>query len=191
MSELDELINELESERFVSEIDKNHLLMKACSILSDELPETYSVGIKRFVHRTRSNNFSYSENDIENDLDIAIEKLKMLRLRMNHEIEIEKLKAAQRGATVIISEVGNSSSSATVTLNVSITSTVEKIDDSDVDEHIKDEIKAAILDLEAAKSNNPESVADKALKVLDIATKAGNLVSIVAPLVASALSRLN
>lgn len=191
MSELDELINELESERFVSEIDKNHLLMKACSILSDELPETYSVGIKRFAHRTRSNNFSYSENDIENDLDIAIEKLKMLRLRMNHEIEIEKLKAAQRGATVIISEVGNSSSSATVTLNVSITSTVEKIDDSDVDEHIKDEIKAAILDLEAAKSNNPESVADKALKVLDIATKAGNLVSIVAPLVASALSRLN
>lgn len=191
MSELDELINELESERFVSEIDKNHLLMKACSILSDELPETYSVGIKRFVHRTRSNNFSYSENDIENDLDIAIEKLKMLRLRMNHEIEIEKLKAAQRGATVIISEVGNSSSSATVTLNVSITSTVEKIDDSDVDEHIKDEIKAAILDLEAAKSNNPESIADKALKVLDIATKAGNLVSIVAPLVASALSRLN
>lgn len=191
MSELDELINELESERFVSEIDKNHLLMKACSILSDELPETYSVGIKRFVHRTRSNNFSYSENDIENDLDIAIEKLKMLRLRMNHEIEIEKLKAAQRGATVIISEVGNSSSSATVTLNVSITTTVEKIDDSDVDEHIKDEIKAAILDLEAVKSNNPESVADKALKVLDIATKAGNLVSIVAPLVASALSRLN
>ena len=31
---------------------------------------------------------------------------------------------------VIISEVGNSSSSATVTLNVSITSTIEKIDDS-------------------------------------------------------------
>lgn len=51
-------------------------------------------------------------------------------------------------------------------------------------------IKAAIADLEAAKGDRPETICEKASKLLDLAKKGADAAKAVAPFVAQALSSI-
>lgn len=53
------------------------------------------------------------------------------------------------------------------------------------------EIKAAIVDLEAAKDDRPESICQKASKLLDLVKKGADTAKAVAPFVAHALSLIS
>ena len=132
----------------------------------------------------------YSDADAAHDIRVLAGKLRAHRDDIDREERIAKLNAAQRGATVIIQDVGNSSSVATATSSVTLSQTIEVLDRCDITEDELRDIKAAISELEAAKGKSPETVLDKTSKLLDLVKKAADTAKAVAPYAAMALQAL-
>lgn len=99
------------------------------------------------------------------------------RERMEHELAV-----ATAGASN-----ANLSSSVSVSVSVSLSATIDAIDKCGIDSEELSRIKAAIADLEASKGKSPETICDKASKVLDLAKKFTDVAKAVGPFVAMAL----
>lgn len=99
------------------------------------------------------------------------------RERMEHELAV-----ANAGASS-----ASLSSSVNVNVSVSLTQTIEAVDKCDLSNDDKNRIKAAIADLEASKGKSPETICDKASKLLDLAKKGADVAKAVGPLIAMAL----
>lgn len=146
-------------------------------------------GLRKFQMRV---NFSepYSDSEAALDIRVLAGKLRAYRDDIDREERIAKLDAAQRGATVIIQDVGNSSSTAISTSSVTLTQTLEALDRCNVTENELRDIKAAISELEASKGKSPETVLDKTSKLLDLAKRAADTAKAVAPYAMMALQAL-
>ena len=181
MREIDRCIRECE--RFIERVERSDSIRGARQIVDEVYGAMSHVpnikrGMRKFQMRT---DFSapYSDADAAHDIRVLAGKLRAHRDDIDREERIAKLNAAQRGATVIIQDVGNSSSVATATSSVTLSQTIEVRD-----------IKAAISELEAAKGKSPETVLDKTSKLLDLVKKAADTAKAVAPYAAMALQAL-
>ena len=92
---------------------------------------------------------------------------------------------SQTGDTTTISATAQAS--ATAAAEVTMSQVIESLDSHIVDDAELAEIKAAVADLEAAKGKSPETICDKASKLLDLAKKGVDVAKAVAPYVAMAL----
>lgn len=94
--------------------------------------------------------------------------------------------------TTNLQNVGNASSSSTASANamVSISQAFDALESCSLSPEELSEMKAAIADLEVAKGKDPETVCEKASKLLDLAKKGADTAKAVAPFVAAALSAL-
>lgn len=115
-------------------------------------------------------------------------KLAVYRDEKDHELEIAKLNAAAAGVNVAVDNVNNNIATANATVTVS--QAAEALDSCDLSSESLAAIKAAVLDLETAKNKSPETVCEKASKLLDLAKKGADTAKAVAPFVAAALSAL-
>ena len=118
-------------------------------------------------------------------------KLAVYRDERNHELEVAKLNAAAAGVNVAVDNVNhnvaNANAAATV---VSISQAFDALESCSLSPEELSEMKAAIADLEVAKGKAPETVCEKASKLLDLAKKGADTAKAVAPFVAAALSAL-
>ena len=192
MREIDRCIRECE--RFVERVERSDSIKGARQIVDEVYGAMSNVpnikhGLRKFQMRT---NFSepYNDADAAHDIRVLAGKLRAYRDDMDREERIAKLNAAQRGATVIIQDVGNSSSVATATSSVSLSQTIEALEECEATEEEIRNIKAAISELEAAKGKSPETVLDKTSKLLDLVKKAADTAKAVAPYAAMALQAL-
>lgn len=85
-----------------------------------------------------------------------------------------------------VTQIAHSSANATV--EIAFSQTIKAIDRCDLDEDEIKEIKAAIVDLEAAKGDRPETICEKASKLLELVKNGADTAKAVAPFVAKALS---
>ncbi len=92
---------------------------------------------------------------------------------------------SQTGDTTTINTTAQSS--ATAAAEVTMSQVFESLDSQVADDAGLAEIKAAVADLEAAKGKSPETICDKASKLLDLAKKGMDVAKVVAPYVAMAL----
>lgn len=192
MREIDRCIRECE--RFIERVERSDSIRGARQIVDEVYGAMSHVpNIKRGMRKFQmSTDFSapYSDADAAHDIRVLAGKLRAHRDDIDREERIAKLNAAQRGATVIIQDVGNSSSVATATSSVTLSQTIEVLDRCDITEDELRDIKAAIYELEAAKGKSPETVLDKTSKLLDLVKKAADTAKAVAPYAAMALQAL-
>ncbi|MBM6907890.1 hypothetical protein [Collinsella intestinalis] len=94
--------------------------------------------------------------------------------------------------TTNLQNVGNASSSSTSTANatVTISHALDALESCSLSPEELSEMKAAIADLEAAKGKAPETLCEKASRLLDLAKKGADTAKALAPYVASALATL-
>lgn len=127
MSLIDEYIEE--GERFLSgeEGGSAKALVKLfCGAIADDVP-TYKHGLA--LYRATVNGMpAYTDGDARRDVEVLVAKMRALRDRREHELEVAKLNAAARGATVILSDVGNSRSEASAVVSVTISQVSEAVD---------------------------------------------------------------
>lgn len=192
MREIDRCIRECE--RFIERVERSDNIRGARQIVDEVYGAMSCVpNIKRGMRKFQmSTDFSapYSDADAAHDIRVLAGKLRAHRDDIDREERIAKLNAAQRGATVIIQDVGNSSSVATATSSVTLSQTIELLDRCDITEDELRDIKAAISELEATKGKSPETVLDKTSKLLDLVKKAADTAKAVAPYAAMALQAL-
>lgn len=192
MREIDRCIRECE--RFIDRSESTENIKGARQIVDEVYGAMSNVpnikhGLRKFQMRTSFSN-PYSDTDAAHDIRVLAGKLRARRDEIDHEERMARLNAAQRGATVIIQDVGNSSSIATATSSVTLSQTIEALDRCEITEDELRDIKAAISELEAAKGKSPETVLDKTSKLLDLVKKAADTAKAVAPYAAMALQAL-
>lgn len=151
----------------------------------------YKKGLARY--RATVNGYPpYTDGAARRDVEILVSKMKVLRDEREHDMAIAKLNAAAKGATIVIQDVGNASSSSTATANatVTISQTLDALESCSLLPEELSEMKAAVADLEAAKGKAPETICEKASRLLDLAKKGADTAKAVAPYVAGALAAL-
>lgn len=168
--------------------DAKSLVILFCGALAAR-DQNYKTGLARY--RTTVNGYPvYTDGDARRDVEILVSKMRVLRDKEAHDMAIAKLNAAARGATIVIQDVGNSSSTATANATVTISQTLDALESCSLSPGELSEMKAAVADLEASKGKAPETVCEKASKLLDLAKKGADTAKAVAPYVAGALATL-
>lgn len=191
MTAFDEYI--ARGERFLAgegDDDAKDLVRLLCAAIASQDP-TYKHGLS--LYRGTVNGYPrYTNDDARKDVERLVAKMRVLRDERAHEMAIAKLSAAAKGATIVIQDVGNASSSstATATATVSISQALDALESCSLSPEELSEMKAAIAELEAAKGKAPETICEKASKLLDLAKKGADTAKAVAPYVAGALSAL-
>ena len=113
---------------------------------------------------------AYTEDDARHDVEILIGKMKGVQERRAHEERVAELNAAQRGATVIIQDVGNATSSSTATaiLTVTISQAIEAVDaDPELSDEQKNELQNLLTQAKGAMTKG-----DKGSKIMEGVEKA-------------------
>lgn len=95
---------------------------------------------------------------------------------------------SQNGDTTTISTTANASASASV--EVTMSQVFDELESLIHDDAELSEIKAAVAGLEAAKGKSPETICEKASKVLDLVKKGADVAKVVGPYIAMALQSI-
>ncbi|WP_417046244.1 hypothetical protein [Enorma massiliensis] len=172
------------------------LVRDIVGLFSDDIP-----GIKRGLDRYRQriwvSGMPGPEIDNLHDLQLLREKLLMFRGELIGDAPGTPSSGGGTGplniyldnsATQTVS--ADSHATATATTAVTVTQTIEALESCSLSPEELSEMKAAIAELEAAKGKAPETICEKASKLLDLAKKGTDTAKAVAPYVASALSAL-
>lgn len=156
--------------------------------LSREIVVAFNPFIDNISHyRAGRSAEAYSVRDIKE----LRGKLAVYRDGRNHELEIARLNAAAAGVNVAVDNVNHNVASANAAATVvSISQAFDALESCSLSPEELSEMKAAIADLEVAKGKDPETVCEKASKLLDLAKKGADTAKAVAPFVAAALSAL-
>lgn len=104
---------------------------------------------------------AYAEDDARHDVEILIGKMKGVQERRAHEERVAELNAAQRGATVIIQDVGNATSSSTATaiLTVTISQAIEAVDaDPELSDEQKNELQNLLTQAKGAMTKGDKGL---------------------------------
>lgn len=117
-------------------------------------------------------------------------KLAVYRDEKEHELEVARLNAAAAGVSVAVDNSSSSVATAIATAEVTISQTLDALESCSLSPEELSEMKAAIADLEAAKGKAPETLCEKASRLLDLAKKGADTAKAVAPYVAGALGTL-
>lgn len=115
-----------------------------CGVLANDV-ENYKASLRRF-RMTINGSPAYTDGDARHDVEILIGKMKSVQERRAHEERVAELNAAQRGATVVIQDVGNATSSSTATAASTMTIS-QAIEAVDADSVLSDEQKAELQNL--------------------------------------------
>lgn len=171
MSQLDELIeqcDELLSGEFIQS-------------KADDIAAAYFLAYRKDIHKETNFQLDVRTAPIDKPMISTIRLLLAShRDRMNHELAVAQ---ATAGSTSV-------NTSLSVNVSVTLSQTVESLEKCSLSPEELTEIKAALLDLEASKTEEPQTVCDKASKVLDLVKKGADAAAAVAPFVAAALSAI-
>lgn len=115
-----------------------------CGVLANDV-ENYKAGLRRYRMRINGSP-AYTEGDARHDVEILIGKMKGVQEMRSHEERVAELNAAQRGATVVIQDVGNATSSSTATAASTVTIS-QAIDAVDADPELSVEQKIELQSL--------------------------------------------
>lgn len=129
-----------------------------------------------------------TDDDIREDVKVVIRRLEEWRERVMDPFSIAGKRSIENTNVNINQNVVSSASEATATVEITMSQTVREVERCDLDENVIQAIKAAIADLEAAKGGQPETICEKASKLLDLVKKGSDAAKAVAPFVAQALS---
>lgn len=143
MTLIDEYIER--GERFLSggeDISAKSLVKLFCGAIADDVP-TYKQGLA-FYRGTINGMPAYTDADARRDVAILVAKMRALRDRRNHELDVAKLNAAAKGATIILSDVGNSRAEASAAASVTISQASAAVD---AEPGLTDEQKAELQEL--------------------------------------------
>lgn len=151
MREIDRCIRECE--RFIERVESTQNIRGAVQLVNEVYGAMASVpniksGLRRFTRVTR-NSKPYGDADAALDIRVLAGKLRAHRDSLDHELEIERLRAAQRGATIVLSDVGNSSSmsssEAKATVEVTLSQTIDAVEkDQGLSEKQKSELESLL-----------------------------------------------
>ena len=169
MREIDRCI--LECERFIERAESTGNINGAIRIVNEVYGAMASVpniksGLRRFAARVHESN-PYGESDAALDVRVLAGKLRSHRDNLEHELEVEKLRAAQRGATIVLSDVGNSSStssaSALAVTEVTLPQVIEHVEsDRGLSDEQKSEIESLLAQAKEAVTKKDKSLFTRA-----------------------------
>lgn len=161
MREIDRCIRECE--RFMEKVESTNNINGAILLVNEVYGAMASVpniksGLRRFAARVHGSK-PYTESDAALDIRVLAAKLRAHRDSLDHELEIERLRAAQKGATVVLSDVGNSSSTSSASASAAVEVTLSKVIESvERDQTLSDEQKS---ELESLLSQAKEAATKK------------------------------
>lgn len=194
-------------DRYVSRIDEEIsggrasgsaavLVRDIVGLFSEDIP-----GIKRGLDRYRQriwvSGMPGPEIDDLHDLKLLKEKLLMFRDELIGDAPDTPSSGGGTGplniyldnsATQTVSADSHATASANAT--VTISQAIDALESCSLSPEELSEMKAAIAELETAKGKAPETVCEKASKLLDLAKKGADTAKALAPYVAGALSAL-
>lgn len=183
MREIDRCIRECE--HFIDRSESTGNVSGAVQIVNEVYGAMASVpniksGLRKFAARAHGSK-PYSASDAALDIRVLAGKLRAHRDNLDHEIEIERLRAAQRGATIVLSDVGNSSStssaSASASAEVTLPQVMERVEsDHGLSDEQKSELEALLAQAKDAATKKDKGLfarASEAImgKVADAAPK--------------------
>lgn len=117
-------------------------------------------------------------------------KLAVYRDEEERKLEVARLNAVAASTNLSVNNSNSNVATATANATVTISQTLDALKSCSLSPEELTEIKAAIVDLEAAKGKAPETLCEKASKLLDLAKKGTDTAKAVAPYVAGALATL-
>lgn len=164
----------LDKETFVDLYMQFELYLKRIKDLTGISPDFVSYRIEIIQPQT--------EGELKQVLSIARNALATLQENYDHELAV-----AQAGAA---NNVATADAQATASVQVKISQTVEALESCQLSAEDLTALKAAITDLAAARGKAPETICEKASKLLDLAKKGVDIATAVAPFVASVLQTL-
>lgn len=194
-------------DRYVSRIDEEIsggkasgsaavLVRDIVGLFSEDIPGIKR-GLDRYRQRVWASGMPSPEIDDLHDLELLKKKLLMFRDELIGSAADTHPSGGGAGqlniyldnsATQTVS--ADSHAAATANATVTVTQTIEALESCSLSPEEFSEMKAAIADLEAAKGKAPETLCEKASKLLDLAKKGADTAKAVAPYVAGALATL-
>lgn len=117
-------------------------------------------------------------------------KLAVYRDEKEHELEVARLNADAVNTNLSVNNSNSNVATATANAAVTISQAFDALESCSLSPEELSEMKVAIADLEAAKGKGPETICEKASKLLDLAKKGADTAKAVAPYVAGALATL-
>lgn len=189
MTAFDECI--ARGERFLSgegDDDAKDLVRLLCAAIASQDP-TYKHGLS--LYRGTVNGYPrYTDDDARKDVERIVAKMKVLRDEKEHDLEVARLNAAAAGVSVAVDNSNSNVATATANAAVTISQAFDALESCSLSPEELSEMKVAIADLEAAKGKAPETICEKASRLLDLAKKCADTAKAVAPYVAGALGTL-
>lgn len=189
MTAFDEYI--ARGERFLAgngDDDAKDLVRLLCAAIASQDP-TYKHGLS--LYRGAVNGHPrYTDDEARKDVERLVGKMKVLRDAMEHEAAIARLNAAAAGVNLSVNNSNSNVATATANATVTISQAFDALESCSLSPEELSEMKAAIADLEASKGKGPETICEKASKLLDLAKKGADTAKAVAPYVAGALATL-
>ncbi len=164
-----------ECERFIERSESTGNINGAIQIVNEVCGAMASVpnikdGLRGFSRVTR-NSKPYGDADAALDIRVLAGKLRAHRDSLDHELEIERLRAAQRGATIVLSDVGNSSStssaSASASAEVALPQVIERVEsDHGLSDEQKSELEALLAQAKEAATKKDKGLFARASEAI-------------------------
>ena len=113
----------------------------------------------------------YTDEEVIADLKTLLGKLRVYRDEKQRELELAKLKAAEKGAHVQVSAVSASTANVNISIDSALSQAYEALEKCELSNGDIEKIKAAMADVVAARSESSEAVLGRLSKLLDFTSK--------------------
>ena len=113
----------------------------------------------------------YTDAEVMSDLTTLLGKLRVYRDERQRELELAKLKAAEKGAHVQVSAVSASTANVNISIDIALSQAYEALEKCGLSDDDVAKIKAAMADVVATKEKDAETILKKISKLFDFATK--------------------
>lgn len=113
----------------------------------------------------------YTDEEVIADLKTLLGKLRVYRDEKQRELELAKLKAAEKGAHVQVSAVSASTANVNISIDIALSQAYEALEKCELSNGDIEKIKAAMADVVAARSESSEAVLGRLSKLLDFTSK--------------------
>lgn len=113
----------------------------------------------------------YTDEEVIADLKTLLGKLRVYRDEKQRELELAKLKAAEKGAHVQVSAVSASTANVNISIDIALSQAYEALEKCELSNGDIEKIKAAMADVVAARSESSEAVLSRLSKLLDFTSK--------------------
>lgn len=145
---------------------------ETCGIISGYVPNVKDgLNMYRPLVFCDTTSNPYTDEEVMADLKTLLGKLRVYRDERQRELELAKLKAAEKGAHVQVSAVSASTANVNISIDIALSQAYEELEKCELSNGDIEKIKAAMADVVAARSESNEAVLDRLSKLLDFTSK--------------------